>query len=128
MIQTNIDTVDHRTEKEVAVPADVIAVVERANQILQDQFRTAPDRGLQASWCQFEEVTGVGWCVNLDVFTPVYGYGRQLRVNDLRQPSRAKELIWEVLDEFAQTYSDKVDEQLRKIRTDLKELLAAGAN
>lgn len=128
MIQTTIDTFDYRAEKETDVPGDVLAVVKRADLILREQFRSIPARGLQASWCRFEKIPDVGWCVSLQVFTPTYSYGQQIGIDDLRDAGRAKNHIWDVLDAFAQTYSDKIDEQLRQIRVDLKQLLTAEAN
>jgi hypothetical protein len=128
MLKTSIDTIDHRTERKVDVPPEFLEVVARADGILREQFMNSRVSVLEASWCRFENVPGQGWCVQLDVFTPVYGFGQQFRIEDLRDPTAAKRMIWSVLDEFAQTYSDKVDEQLRTIRADLKQLRSVGAN
>jgi hypothetical protein len=127
MIQTSIDRTDSKTGGELAIPRDVVSIVEAANRILLEQLPSLTNLTLNASWCRFEEIPGKGWCVYLDIFTAEYSYGQQLRVNDLRHPAQAKELIREVLWEFAQTYSEKVGEEIQKIRAGLKQLLAVGA-
>jgi hypothetical protein len=106
MADERIDLLDHATGKTVPVPADVLRVVTQADQIVGAQL--APLRHLPLR------------------FTSEHGFGRQVRVDELRQPAQAKEFVWGVLSEFAQTYSTKIGEQIQQIRTDLKHMLASG--
>jgi hypothetical protein len=127
MGQTNIDRTDPKTGRELAIPSDIASVIATANQWLEKQLKSMHAHSLHATWSRFENHPSTGWTVSLDVYTPEYSYGRELRVDDLRQPRQAKESIWSVLVEFAETYSDKIGEQLRQIREDLKQLLASGS-
>jgi len=126
MADEQIDLIDHTTGQVVAVPADELRVVEQADHILESQLVPLRHLPLRTSWCNFEHDPRDGWLVGFHVFTSEHSYGRQVRIEDLRQASRAKEFVWDVLSEFAQTYSTKIGEQIQQIRTDLKQLLAAG--
>lgn len=126
MADERIDVTDHQTGQAVPVPADVMRVVTQADQIVETQLAPLRHLPLRTSWCHFENDPREGWLVAFHVFTSEHGYGRQVRVEDLRLPSEAKEFVWGVLSDFAQTYSTKIGEQIQQIRTDLKQLLAAG--
>jgi len=126
MTDERIDLTDHETGQTVHVPADVLRVVKQADQVLEAQLAPLRHLALRTSWCNFENDPRDGWLVALHVFTPEHSYGRQGRVEDIRQAAQAKEFVWGVLSEFAQTYSTKIGEQIQRIRTDLKQLLAAG--
>lgn len=123
MIHTSIDRIDHTTGREVDIPSEVLSVVEGANRILAEQLRSVDHLPLHATWCRFAKSVDRGWTVTLDVYTEEYGYGQQLRVDDLRDPAKAKELIRETLWEFGRTYSRQAGEQIRQVREDLKRLL-----
>ena len=127
MVKPAIDLMDHRTEKRVPVPPDVLAVVERANATLEGMLRLVHDLSLRASWCRFEYHPEWGWTVYLDIFTDEYGFAQQVRVEDLKDPKRTQEILKEVVWQFGRHVSDKVGEQIRKIRADLETLLAVGS-
>ncbi len=126
MLDDRIDRMDHASNREIDLPGDVIEILASADQMLDDQLTALRQLPLHASWCHFRKDPTLGWMVSLHLFTSEYSFGQEVRVENLRDPANAKEFVRSVFWEYAQTYSEKIGEQIRQIRSDLKVLIAAG--
>ncbi len=122
MIETTIQRTGLVPGEPITIPADVLANVEQADQILREQLVRVDVPLLRGTWDRFQDRGLEGWSVMLRLSTEIDFYEQEILANQIRDRVAAKDQIREAVWEFARAISAKAGEQLRQIRADIKQL------
>ena len=120
MIETAIQQTARTNGGPIAIPADVLAVVEQADLILRNELGRVDVGLIRGTWDRFQDQGAEGWSVMLRLETEIDSSEAKILVDQIRDRVAAKEMIREAIWDFARAISTKVRELLRQIRADIK--------
>ena len=122
MIETTIQRTGLVPGEPITIPADVLATVEQADQILREQLGRVNVPLIRATWDRFQDRGPEGWSVMLRLGLDIDFSEREIFANQIRDRVAAKDQIREAVSDFGRAISTQAREQLRQIRADLKQL------
>jgi len=126
MLRTTIDTADAKTGKELPIPADLLAKVQRADAILKSLLHKVGEKfDVEARWW-FEPGTGREADVLLSLSTSEKSTLYPFPKTDLRDDESMRRSLWKPLGFLVPLLKEEVDRDFARIRQALATTATAG--
>ena len=118
MIRTTVEQTDPQG-REVAVPAEVLAVLEPAHRYLAERLRAAEHLPIAIKWHRFDNSWPDGWTVEVHLEYDGWAADERLRVDHLREPLSMREAVREAVWKFARVLRAWVKDTLSRVREEM---------
>ena len=119
MLRTTIETTDD-SGKELPIPPDLRAKVERASQVVATDLAKLGEKFLIEVRWRFDRDDS-GFCVRLDFRTAHNGHSVSVPLEKLKSEDDTRRWLWKPLWALSELLSGELDLELRRIREDLRE-------